>query len=167
MEVATKTKPSRLRANKAAIVPIMIASQSAAGMELFAGKTLVQVAEEHNLYDDDFDFGYGTNPANNEEIQNLLIRIKGVDYQVPFSRSVGRVETIDACHNWVFRKSFLSVKDADGAPKHDDNGKIVLDESKPYLSFGKPNGLTVERREKAFSPMTEEELTSFADANKE
>lgn len=145
---------------------IMLASNSTKAHSLFGGKTLLDVAREYDLGDEDVTFGYSVNPNTNEEIKSLMVRIDGVKWQIPFSRSVnGGPDKLDDCLMWEFRTGFLSVKE-NGVPKVDENGAIVLDKMKPYMSFGKPSGITVVREEAAFTPIEENSGVALADSAK-
>lgn len=144
---------------------IVLAAQSKSAHEMFAGKTLRQVGGELELNDEDVKWGIGINPKTNEEIKSLLIKKGEVWYQVPLSRGIkedmlGNPELLLNC---MFRAGFMSVKDADGAPKVDENGAILLDESKPYLSFGRPNGIVVARMETVFDEPVEGSEPTEAD----
>lgn len=142
---------------------IMIAANSTKAHELFGGKTLQQVGQELDLEDGDVTFGYSTNPKTKQEIKSLMIKANGVKWQIPFSQGSNATEldSLDECMNWVFRTSFKSVKDAAGAAKLDENGKPVLAdglagrELAPYMSLGRPTGLTIEREEAAFGEPVE------------
>lgn len=154
-------KNSRLRPQTAPLAAlIVLASSNLKCHEMFGGKTLYQIGEEFDLSDEDVTFGFGTNPKTNEEIKSLMIKVKGVKYQVPFSRGAKADELVnlDECGNWMFRSGHLRKKDEAGEPVGDDeNGKPVLDMMAPYMSFGRPTGIIVEREEAAFSPVGESE----------
>lgn len=137
-------------------------------VELFGNKTLDEVGFIHGLDSGNVKFAYGFNPKTNEEIPSIKLVVKGQDYFVPLSRGFGGVDGIAKAKSnpdWFlkceFRAGLMSVKTADGTPKVDENGDIVLNEEKPYISFGKPSGLTVDREEDAFAPMTEEQIAKL------
>lgn len=138
---------------------IVLAGQSTKAMELLAGKTLKQLGLELDLADEDVKWGFGINPQNQQEIRSLLIHHPQLDvwYQVPVSRGLtpGHWENPAVMLNCMFRQGWMSVKDETGAPKVDENGVTVLDESKPYLSFGRPAGITVSRMENVFDEPVE------------
>lgn len=148
---------------KSATPNIILAGRTPAAHQLFGGKTLAQIGAELDLGDEDVKWGFGTNPQNNQEIVSLMIHNPQTDtwYQIPVSR--GLTEEMrsnpDVLLSCVFRTSYLSVKNADGTPKTDENGNIVTDEKQPYMSFGRPSGIVVERMEDAFTAPVEADTT--------
>lgn len=118
--------------------------------KVFNGKTLAQLGEEFELEDSDVSIAFNMNPKNNEEIPSLAIRIKGQKYLVPFSKGYPMEEataSADSLLNGVFRVNFMTVKDANGEATDSFT-------TTPYLSFGKPGGLTIAREERAFAAAT-------------
>lgn len=129
-------------------VVITLASQNPEIRKMLSGKTLLQVAEQNGLTDADVDY---VNTGNN--IVNLSLRMNGREILIPLSRKFPETERYNPAYllNCEFRETFLSVKDENGMPTTDEHGNVVLDESKPYLSFGKPNGITITGRESIFT----------------
>lgn len=143
-----QTNLTAWKAPEANTVVVKLASQSVEARKMLNGKTLLQVAEIHGLTDEDVDF-----VTTNGVILNLSLKIDGVEYLVPLSRSFPMDKKADPQYllGCEFRESFISVKEADGQPKRDESGAVILDETKPYLSFGKPSGITITSRESIFN----------------
>lgn len=158
----TTTNNVRWSAKPANSVTLAAGNQAAAA--IFGGLTLHQLGAKYNLSDDDIRKVSSTNPNNGQKIHQLAIKIDGTTYVMPFSRSFPMDKLNDAGYllNCKFRTGFMSVKDDDGAPKTDEHGKMVLDNTKPYLSFGKPEGIVIEDDETLFAPLTEEEKARIA-----
>ena len=130
---------------------VVLAVNDENAQHMLGGKTLAQVGAEFDLFDEDVKWGFSTNPKNGEEIRTLVLHIENKHIVVPISRQLtdemmDNPEILTKC---MFRKSFLSVKNDDGTPKMVD-GQIVLNEQKPYFSFGRPSGIVIERLENAF-----------------
>jgi hypothetical protein len=110
---------------------------------MFEGKTIGQIGKENGLQDEDFDFTEEKNTKTGQTVYGIGIRIKGVEYLFPMSRDLSKkYDTLDlnTLLNCKARVSYLSVKDAEGNPLFDDNGKIVLSETEKTLSIGLPEG---------------------------
>ncbi len=132
---------------------VALVSGNPALTALFAGRTLHQVGSLNDLDDSDVTIAK-TGPDN---IPNLCVTIDGVKHLIPFSYGFPMEKLNDA--DWFlrceFRSTFKSFKQADGVtPAVDDEGNIQLDESKPYLSFGKPSGITINSETAAFGAVT-------------
>lgn len=164
----TTTKPTgnvRWAQKPANTVTLVVGNMAATS--LFAGLTLHQIGGKFGLSDEDIKVVYSTNPNNQQRIRQLAIRVEGTTYVIPFSRGFDFAKLSDGGYllNCKFRGGFMSVKDDDGAPKTDENGKTVLDTTKPYLSFGKPEGIVIEEEATLFAPMTEEEIAAISAGN--
>lgn len=157
---------NRFQNRKASII---LASGNEEARQLFAGRTLDEVGYLNGLGDSDVKFGWSTNPKNGQEIPSLLIAIKDTKYSIPLSRKFNMDRRTDA--EWLlkceFRAGYKAVVNSDGTPmtkKVDGKDVAVLangedgTELQPYMTFGNPSGLTIEREEDAFAPMTEEEI---------
>lgn len=133
---------------------------------LFGGKTLDEVGFINGLSAEDVKFGSAPNPKKPSNIMYFLkLTVKGEVWQIPVSRGFGTIEDAKKNPDWLlrceFRAGYLSVKDDQGAPKHDENGNIALDANKPYLSFGKPSGLINTTDVDAFDALTEEQVAAL------
>ncbi len=139
-------------------------------IKLFAGMTLDEVGFKYKLDSTDVKWSKGENPKTNQTIWALKLFNVGADkktYVIPVSRGLDHDKCADpeyllACE---FRGSFLSVKNDDGTPKEDENGNVVLDENRPYLSFGKPGGFGNSEELDAFV-VTEDDIAALKAGNK-
>lgn len=133
-----------------------------------AGKTLAQVGAEQGLNNDDVDIT-PVKGRGDEYYDTLRITIGKTNYLVPLSRSFPKenIDNPEFMLNCMFRESFVTLK-KDGAVVQDENGKDILDESKPYLTFGKPNGITIGEGRVLFdeASMPEEEKALVAAGGK-
>ncbi len=137
---------NKLARRLASVVPgIILISENAEAMKMFGGKTLAQVGQEFDLTDEDVVFrevlvGGGRN------YQAIQVTINGTQYVSALSRNFPTDHMSDPNYllGCMWRQSFRSVKEDDGTPKIDETtGKPVLDETRPYVSFGKPFGITL------------------------
>jgi hypothetical protein len=132
--------------------PVLVAGNPVA-TALFAGMTLHQVGSLNDLSDEDVSIAK-TGP---QDIPNLCVTIKGVDYLIPFSFgfSMEKLAEPDWFLKCEFRSSYKTVKLEDGVtPQTDEHGNLVLDETKPYISFGKPSGITINSKSAAFGTIS-------------
>lgn len=160
-------KASRLRpvvkGEKSDVVNLIWAGRNTSAHKMFKDKTLSQVAEEYDLWDEDVKFGYSNNPKTGEEIKHLTIMIEGDKYVIPFSigANADELDNLDECNNWLFRVNYMRKKGEDGKPLGNDaDGNVIVDETAPYLSFGRAAGFTLEREEAAFTPIEEEPVVT-------
>ena len=133
----------------------VLASGNPAIINKLAGKSLFQVGSEFDLNDNDVDF-----VKTGTDIVNLWLKIDGQEVLCAVSRNfpMERLNDADYLLNCEFRAGYRSVKAADGVtPEYDENGAIILDESKPYLSFGKPSGIVVTEHMNVFATPTVEQ----------
>ncbi|HOV34627.1 MAG TPA: hypothetical protein PLS56_01385 [Candidatus Dojkabacteria bacterium] len=142
---------------------VILAAQNSEIRERLQGKTLDQVGWTEELGDGDFKFVRSENPKNKQEIWSVRLTLGDVKVLVPLSRNFDMNKTKDP--NWLlkceFRGGFLSVKDDNGAPKYDEKGAIVLDTTKPYLSFGAPSGIVIQEEVDPFAELSEAELAKI------
>lgn len=149
---------------------LTLAASNPIAASIFGGKTLNQVGFQYGLSDDDISFKPS---VSRPDIWSLVVAIpEGVlvgetpasgEYVIPLSRKFdreGKATNPDYLLNCMFRTSHLSVKDDDGAPKVDEDGKVILDETKPYLTFGQPDGIQMAEGYGAFEEPTEADLAA-------
>lgn len=120
---------------------------------IFAGKTLNEVGFTNELGDEDITISTGLLPDGKTQVKTLLVTVKGVTYACPLSRSfpADKMNDADFLLDCMFRKSFASIKEEDGfTAKTDSEGAVMLDQSKAYMSFGKPDGITYDNQEVLF-----------------
>lgn len=139
---------------------IVQASNSLKAHELFGGKTLDAIGGEFDLADEDVRFAF-TELKDGTEIKHLAITVDGAKYIIPFSRGAkaDEIPSLGKCMQWMFRTGFMSEKDDDGTPLLDENDNIILNESKPYMSFGLP-GLNITREADAWEEPDEADLSA-------
>lgn len=139
---------------------VVLAASTLAAHNMFGGKTLANVGAEYDLGDEDVKWGIGINPTTMTEIRSLVLKVNGTLYQVPISRGLTAemMASPDIMLNCVFRTGNLSVKDDAGNPTIDAEGNVVLDMTKPYMSFGRPSGIVIERMEEVFNEPVEGEI---------
>lgn len=143
------TKTSRFKKESTGV--ILVASNPEA-LAMFDGKTLNEIGFENNLADEDIEIAHSKLP-NGTKVKALMVKVNGKTYVVPFSRSFPEDKLNDADYllDCMFRKSFVSAKEEDGiTAKSNPDGSVVLDESRPYMSFGKPQGITFDTTEQLF-----------------
>jgi hypothetical protein len=142
---------------------IVLAANNPTARAMLAGKTLFQVGSQFDLEDKDVDF----HPSETRpDITLLRLTIKGVNYVVYLSKGFPMEKLNDANYllNCEFRESWLSKKEEDGVTPiyNETTGAIELDESKPYLSFGKPSGITIGEGMNVFAEPTVEQKAGGA-----
>lgn len=146
-------------ATQTASPAIILAVGNKLAMDMFGGKTLLHVGSQYDLNDTDIKMSYSDNKGN--EIPNLSVVVKGEKYLIPLSRKfpMDRLHDTQYLLKCEFRASFVSVKEDDGVtPKLDAEGNIILNESKPYITFGRPTGITITREEELFAEVDAEKL---------
>jgi hypothetical protein len=144
---------------------VVLVSKDLTAQQMFQGKTIGQIGQEFGVAEEDFNFVDSVNPKNNQTITSISIKIKGVDYVFPMSREMSKtyqdldVETLLNCEA---RVNYLSVKDAEGNPSFDDQGKIILSETEKVLTIGLPSGALnfVEKRNGIETALANTEVTA-------
>jgi hypothetical protein len=141
---------------------VVLASSNLKAHEMFGGLTLAEIGEKYDLADEDVEWYNGTLP-NGDGVTSLLLTIEDVIYSFPMSRGMTQdiMDNNEVLLTCMMRTGFMSIKDDDGTPLKDENGVLILDVSKPYMSFGKPTGVVLldENREKVFGEPAKKDST--------
>lgn len=135
-------------------------------ISMFAQMTLDEIGYKYGLEASDVKFVPSDMPNNPNPIWSLRITVpeKGV-FHLPLSRGFDK-DYAKANPDWFLRcevrSGFKSVKNPDGTVKLGDDGKPELS-LEPYVSFGKPSGITYksDEAEDAFDVLTEEQVAAL------
>lgn len=166
-EVKNAVKKSHFGKQQPKTEAAILISENPALRAKIDGKTLWEVGQLFGLSDEDVKFNPSILPNGNRILQ-FALRVEGVFNIIPLAWGYD-VDKAKNDADWFltcrFRSSFKAKKEADGTPMIGDNGRPVLDELQPYMSFGKPSGITLGELENAFEEMTEEEEALAASKN--
>ena len=133
---------------------ITLGSSDAAISSILSGKTLAQVANENQLTTEDVDFKASTIPNTNVKAVAVVLNINGARIAIPTSK--GYLEWMENASDEqiadsMFRATFKAKKDDKGNVILNEDGSPELDETKPYLTFGKPSGISYSETVRSFS----------------